>query len=93
VLADWRTAPLAPKLHAALAFIEKLTLRPGELVHADIAALHAAGLDDDAIREAAHVCAGFNVIDRIADTLDFHIPSAALFARGAKVMLTRGYTF
>jgi alkylhydroperoxidase family enzyme len=44
VVADWRTAPLRPELAATLVFLEKLTLRPDELLPADADAVRAAGV-------------------------------------------------
>ena len=58
---------------------------------ADVAPLRAVGVSDEAIADAIHVCALFNVIDRVADALGFAIPTAEEFARGAKVLLAVGY--
>jgi hypothetical protein len=38
-----------------------------------------------------YVCALFNVIDRIADALDFAIPTEAEFTKGAPLLLRAGY--
>lgn len=91
MLQDWRTAPVRAELRAMLGFIEKLTLEPERVTSADIAPLRAAGINDDAITDAIHVCAAFNVIDRIADAFEFHVPPAEEFKRGASGMLQRGY--
>lgn len=74
-----------------LGFIEQLTLEPDRVVPADVAALRAAGLGDEAIEDAIHVCALFNIIDRVADTLDFDVPGPDAFAESASVLLRRGY--
>ena len=63
-----------PELHAALAFIEKLTLRPDELTAADAEAAYAAGVSRQALRDAATVCALFNMITRLADSLGWDVP-------------------
>jgi len=63
-------------VQAALRFLEILTLRPDELGPADLDQARAAGLDDDAIRDAALVGALFSMITRLADTLDFAIPTS-----------------
>lgn len=47
----------------------------------DGAALHAAGLGDDAIADAVHVCAMFNIYDRLADALGWEIPADPEFWR------------
>lgn len=91
VLSDWRTAPIGKKLRAALKLIEKLTLTPAQVESNDIDALRAEGLSDAAIEDAIHVTVLFNIIDRIADSLGFEIPSASGFASMAEVLLKRGY--
>jgi alkylhydroperoxidase family enzyme len=89
VLADWRTAPIDDKLKAMLGYLEKLTLSPEDIQPADVAALTAVGIEKQAMLEAIYVCALFNVIDRIADALNFEIPPS--FMGGAKMLLKRGY--
>jgi len=74
-----------------LGFLEKLTLDPLAVSPADIAPLRAAGVSDEAIEEAIHVCALFNLYDRIADSLGFEVPDAEAFEAGAVMMLKRGY--
>jgi alkylhydroperoxidase family enzyme len=74
-----------------LGFLEKLTLEPTRVTSADVAPLRAAGLRDAAIEEAVHVCAMFNIYDRVADALDFDVPGPEAFARGAAMLLRRGY--
>jgi alkylhydroperoxidase family enzyme len=91
VVADWRTAPLRPELAAALAFIEKLTLRPDELGPTDAEAARAAGVSDAALRDAAGVCALFTMIVRLADSLGWDLPSREAFAARAPAMLEGGY--
>lgn len=73
MLADYRTAPIDEKLRSTLAFLEKLTLRPGELDPADIEAMRTAGVSDKAIVEAMYVSTMFNVMDRLADAFDFEL--------------------
>jgi uncharacterized peroxidase-related enzyme len=91
VLDDWRTAPVPGPLRAMLAFLEKLTVEPDAITAADITPLREAGLSDAAIEDAIHVTALFNIYDRMADTLDFDIPDPDVFARGAAMLLRRGY--
>ena len=81
-MADWRTAPLTPPLRATLGFIEKMTLTPDELDAGDRVAVRAAGVSDEALIDAIHVCALFNMIVRLADSLGWDVPpSDALAAR------------
>ena len=53
-----------------------MTLRPEELSEKDAAAVFAAGVSESALLDAVHVCAAFNVINRVADGLDFAMPDA-----------------
>ena len=69
MLEDWRTAPIPEKLRVMLGFLEKMTLAPGDLGPADVAPLREAGLSDEEITDAIHICAIFNLINRLADSL------------------------
>ncbi len=89
VLVDWRTAPIEPKLRAALGLLEKLTLTPADIGPEDIAVVRAAGVSERAILDAIYICAAFNLIDRVADALGFNIPAS--FTKGAASQLQRGY--
>ncbi|MGH7476587.1 MAG: hypothetical protein ACRELD_09885 [Longimicrobiales bacterium] len=91
VLDDWRTAAVSQRLRAMLGLLEKLTLEPTSVTASDMIPLRAVGLSDDAIEDAIHVAALFNIYDRIADTLDFDIPSREGFDQGARMLLRRGY--
>ncbi len=52
-----------------LAWAEKLTLTPQDMVEADVEGLRAQGFDDRAIHDLAQVAAYFSYINRIADGL------------------------
>jgi len=91
VVEDWRTAPLRPELAATLRFLEKLTLRPDELEPADAAAARAAGVSDEALRDAVVVCALFSMITRLGDALGWDVPPPETLARRAPAMLEQGY--
>lgn len=91
MLNDVRTAPVDERLRAALLFLERLTLEPERVCPADIATLRSVGLSDAAIEDAIHVCALFNIFDRMADSLCFHIPDASDFRMAAGPMLEYGY--
>jgi alkylhydroperoxidase family enzyme len=88
---DWRTAPIDEKLRAALGFVEKLTLRPDELTHADAETAYAAGVSRDALIDAIHVAALFNMIVRLADSLGWDVPPFEAFYARAEGMLNSGY--
>ncbi len=91
MLADWRTAPLDPKLRATLGFLEKLTLAPTEVGPADVKPLRAAGVTDVAVEDAIHVCVLFNIYDRLADSLSFHLPGPDGYAASGRSLMKRGY--
>ena len=88
---DRATAPVRDEVRAALALIETMTLRPDRLTPADIDAVRAVGVRDDAIDDVIHVCALFNTIDRLADALAFDLPNDEGYRRGAKALLRLGY--
>ena len=54
---------------ALCAWAEKVTLKISEMGPADVDALRAADLSDNAISDAAQVIAFFNYINRIAESL------------------------
>jgi len=91
IVADWRTAPVRPELAATLVFLEKLTLRPDELEAADAKAARAAGVSDQALRDAATFCGLFSMIVRLADSLGWDVPSPERLAARAPAMLDGGY--
>jgi alkylhydroperoxidase family enzyme len=91
VVTDWRTAPLDPKLRATLGFLEAMTLRPDTLGPEDAEAVRSAGVGDDALVDAIHVCALFNMITRLADALGWDVPAPESFAARAGHMLAGGY--
>ncbi len=70
-----------------------LTLRPGELTQADAEAAYAAGVSRGALRDAATVCALFNMITRLADALGWDVPSSDRLTTRAPAMLEGGYSF
>ena len=91
VATDWRSAPLRPELAATLVFLEKQTMRPDELGPGDADAVRAAGVSDEALRDAATVCALFNMIVRLADSFGWDVPSWERLQQRAPAMLDGGY--
>lgn len=91
MLADWRTAPIDPKLRATLGFLEKLTVSPADIRPADLAPLRAAGVSDEGIEDAIQVCVLFNIYDRMADALEFHLPGPDGYAASGRSLMQRGY--
>ena len=91
VLVDWRTAPVPEKVRVTLGFLEKLTLRPAEVGPADIAPLRQAGVTDEEIADAIHVCTAFNLINRLADALGWELQEQVALDRFADLLLKMGY--
>src|SRR5579872_6680077 len=88
---DWRSAPLRPELKATLAFLEKQTLVPDQLTLADADLVRAAGVTDAALRDAATVCAMFNMIVRLAEAFGWDVPSWDTLLQRAPRLLDDGY--
>ena len=88
---DWRSAPLRPELMATLVFLEKLTLRPDELTEAHAEAARAAGVSQQALRDAAAVCSLFSMIVRLADSFGWDVPEWERLQQRAPAMLEGGY--
>jgi len=91
VLADWRSAPVDPKVRATLGFLEKLTLAPADVRPADLEPLRAAGVSDEGVEDAIQVCVLFNIYDRLADSLSFYLPGPDGYAASGRSLLRRGY--
>jgi alkylhydroperoxidase family enzyme len=78
-------------LRATLGFLEKLTLRPGELAPEDADAVLSAGVREDALVDAIHVAALFSMIVRLADSLGWSVPPPEVFSARAPMMAESGY--
>jgi hypothetical protein len=91
VFADPDTAPISPKLKAALGLVRKLTLAPEEVGADDLQATLDADVSQDGVIDAMYVCFAFNLIDRVADALGFDLMDEEGYRRGAQVQLRFGY--
>jgi uncharacterized peroxidase-related enzyme len=91
ILADWRTAPIDEKLRAMLGFLEKMALTPNELTIDDAKALRTIGLSDQQIEDAVYISACFHVINRLADSFDFTVPSPKGLKKTTKNLFKQGY--
>jgi alkylhydroperoxidase family enzyme len=78
-------------VRATLGFVEKLTLRPETVTAEDADAVREAGVSDEALVDAIHVCALFSMIVRLADSLGWDVPSFDSFYDRADGMLASGY--
>jgi hypothetical protein len=57
----------------------------------DADGVRAAGVSDEALVDAIHVAALFNMIDRLADSLGWDVPPWEAFLARGEAMLTGGY--
>ena len=83
---------MSEALRATLGFLEKLTLEPEQVTRADADAVRAAGVSEEALVDAIHVCALFSMIVRMADSLGWDVPSFESFFDRADAMLAGGYS-
>ncbi len=82
IVANWRRVEeLSERERALLAFAEAVTLDSARLEREDIEALRSAGLDDEAIFEAAEVAAMFNYTNRLLNALGVK-PNREYYIRG-----------
>jgi alkylhydroperoxidase family enzyme len=84
-------APISAQARAVLPLIDAFTLNYGDLADADVVAVRAAGVSDEAIVDAFYVAYLFNIINRMADALEFEVGSQADFDKSTKSLLGRGY--
>ena len=87
-----RSAPIDEKLRAMLGFLEKVTLAPGDVGPDDVLPLRNVGISEQAIEDALYICVYFNIIDRIADALNFFVPTQEAFALRVDMLLEGGYS-
>lgn len=74
-----------------LGFVVKLTDAPERVGAYDLASLRKLGVTERAIIDATYICIGFNIINRVADAMDFKLPPEGVFASGAWSMRKFGY--
>jgi len=66
---DFRAASLTPADRAMCEYAEKLTLKPWEMIEADVIALREAGFSDSAILDINQVTGYYAYVNRLADGL------------------------
>jgi len=82
---------LSPRAAAAATFVEALTREPSSLSASDVERARAAGVGDEALREAIYVAFLFNTINRVVSGLGFEHRSDRDRRRGAGMLRRRGY--
>jgi alkylhydroperoxidase family enzyme len=91
VLRDLETSPLDDKHKALFRFVKKVNEDSPRITAADIAPLHLAGWDDEAIYFAITVCALFNFYNRWIDASGVHALSDEAHRVGGKRTAAHGY--
>lgn len=93
MLEDAESAPIDDKLRATLRFLRKMTLEPDALAPDDARAALDAGVSAAALTEAIHVAYLFNIYDRLADAMGWHVPetTSGYYEVAAARLLNRGY--
>ena len=66
---DFRQAGLSAPDLAMCEYVEKLTLKPWEMVEADVISLRGAGFSDSAILDINQVTGYYAYVNRLADGL------------------------
>ena len=69
IAADHTGVQLEPRTRAMLDYAVKLTLRPTEMIEADVVALREAGWSDKDVMDIAEVTGMFNMTNRMASGL------------------------
>lgn len=85
-LEDPQRAPISDRLRAGMGIVHAMT-RPGRAKEA-IDDARAAGLDDAAIIEASNIGFRFNYLNRVADALDFDLPTEAAVREVSSMLKT-----
>ena len=91
VLRDLENSPLDDRHKALFRFIDKVNHDSPRTSPDDIATLHAAGWEDDAIYFAITVCALFNFYNRWIDASGVHPMSDEAHREGGKRTAAHGY--
>ena len=73
---DWRQADLSESDRAMLTHVEKLTLRPWDMVEDDVIALREAGFGDAAILDINQVTGYYAFVNRLADGLGVELEAS-----------------
>ena len=88
---SWKDGRYGVKVTATANLLDALTRDPDAVPHTELTAARSAGLGDEALIDALHVAYVFNLINRIADALDFGYRSERDRLRGARILRRNGY--
>ena len=85
-LDNWRTAGFELRILSVLELLEKFTLSPNSISPDDILRVRAAGVSDNAIVDAMHVCFVFNLVNRLANALDYDYGTESDALKAASIL-------
>ncbi len=91
VLEEVASAPISEAEKALFAYVEKLNHQPASVGQEDIDRLKAVGWTDEAIYDAATVCALFNFYNRWIDGTGVQGMPAAAYQQSGKRLAQGGY--
>ncbi len=90
VLADWETAPVSKRTRAALKLLDVLVKRPLEIDAALLEAVREDGLKGEALLAVGALGFQFNLMNRLADSLDFKVPAGEQVQRSVRMLRAVG---
>ncbi len=73
---EWRGAELDDADRAMLVYVEKLTIRPWDMIAEDVIALREAGFSDAAILDINQVSGYYAFVNRLADGLGVELETS-----------------
>ena len=79
VCQDFETAPISAREKALWRYLAQVNDAPAKVSQADVDAVKAAGWDEQAIYDAATVCAMFNFFNRWIDATGVPPPPPGLY--------------
>lgn len=89
---NWKDGRHGPQVTATAILLESVTQDPDDgLSPEHLAAVRGAGVEDSAVREALYVAYVFNLINRVADALEFDYRADRDRRRGARILRRTGY--
>jgi uncharacterized peroxidase-related enzyme len=93
-LDHWREASDAdfpPRLRAAFALLETLTLSPNQVRPDHVRAVRAAGVSEEGIADLLYIAFLFNAVNRMANALDYQWDTEATAQKIAAILNRTGY--
>ncbi len=91
MLHDFRTAPISDAEKALFAYVELVNQKPSQIRQPDVDAVKQAGWSDEAIYDAATVCALFSFYNRWIDATGVHDMPASAYELSGERLKEFGY--